>query len=52
MNFKNEQLKLSKNKMAFLGRTDVTGNVERLHDPLVFTVERTEALEGRGGCTI
>lgn len=38
--------------MAFLGRMDITGNTERLNNPLVVTVEENKALEGRGIWTI
>lgn len=47
MNFTNKQLKLSKNKMAFLGRKDITGSAKRLN-----IVGGSETLEGRGGWTI
>lgn len=34
--------------MAYLGRMDITGNVERLNKTLVVIVEETGTLEGRG----
>lgn len=48
MNFLNKQLKLSKNKMAFLGKGDITGSDERLNNPMVVIVEGSETPEGRG----
>ena len=34
--------------MAYLGRMDITGNVESLNKPLVVIVEETGTLEGTG----